>query len=194
MAKPIIKHIWVFANILKLFSSQISENQLPFNGSFCLNDSCISTVVHLVHVNHHQPMKRLDAHKCCSTQPQTIFISNIFNTCWTQTRIWTCRTIPSSIIRCKDLLWTVAFKCRRYNLSYSISQKINRLHMFIMAVLRILRFCFGLKRFKSTERVCSCISMFIYDDCENTTSSCHNFYRIINLCLRLTQSITGLKR
>lgn len=99
-----------------------------------LNDFCLPLfpVVHLVHVNHHQPTKQLVVRKCCSIRPQTISISSISNTCSTRAPTWTCHTIRSFIIKCKDLLWMVASKCRRYNLSY-FPTVINTLHMFQIA-------------------------------------------------------------
>lgn len=85
------------------FISPTNKNELQIH-IIISNLIHLFSVVHLVHVNHHQLMKRFHAHKCCSIQAQTIFTSNISSICSTQTRAWTCRIIHSSIIKCKDQL------------------------------------------------------------------------------------------
>lgn len=132
------------------------------------------SAVHLVHVNHHQPMKRFLAPKCCSIQPRTISISSIFNTWWTQTQTSTCRIIHHFIIRCKDQSWTVASKYRRYHLSNVNRNKILYIcsGALLLAALRIF-FVFTSFNFRITIFV-----IHIVDIANRSLSD--SYYLVIN--------------
>lgn len=121
------------------------------------------SVVHLVRVNHHQLMKRFLVHKCCSIRTQiiSISISSISNTCSMQTTTWTCNTIRSFIIKCKDPLWMVAFKCRRYNNNLSNIQHLPSDRRNCCIIWIRLDTCSKFKRHLTRKLSLSCISYIL---------------------------------